>query len=62
LATSEEVLLGVLTDTAAEGEFDLPWAEVHTPRIIHPLSADFREASRNLDLECNPIGGDFETV
>ena len=59
-ASWDELLRAALAESAALPARD--WASVHTPRLVHPLSAAFPEAASRLDLACAPLGGDNDTV
>ena len=57
-ASWDGLLIEALREAAAMPA--MPWAEIHTPRIVHPLSALFPDAA--LDPASAPIGGDNDTV
>jgi penicillin amidase len=47
---------------AAREDTELPWGEVHRPRLAHPLSPLFPDWAPLLDLPALPVGGDTDTV
>ena len=47
---------------AAREDTELPWGEVHRPRLAHPLSPLFPDWAPLLNLPALPVGGDTDTV
>ena len=53
-------LLRQALQEAATPQTARPWSEIHTPRLVHPLSVAFPDAA--LDPTSAPLGGDNDTV
>jgi len=56
------VLAESLERAAAALPSSVPWADLHTPTLVHPLSSVFPESADELNLACVRVGGDGDTV